>query len=161
MGIPFSICLRSVTHLSPNAKLPKTGACTAVTQEKCLIELPPAVSPSGAAQTCLQPAQSERGGGDYHSPAAVPYQEFDRALHAGIGRVTGGLAPSASLGGFLHWAAHLAASPGKQLELATEAVKSGVENLVFAAGCAGGNAADPCQQALPQDRRFRAPEWGH
>jgi polyhydroxyalkanoate synthase len=82
-------------------------------------------------------------------------------LHAGIGRMTGGLAPSALLGGFFDWAAHLAASPGKQLELATEAAKTGVENLLFAASCASGDAGDPCQQALPQDHRFRAPEWRH
>jgi polyhydroxyalkanoate synthase len=49
----------------------------------------------------------------------------------------------------------------RQATRTTEAVKSGVENLVFAANCAGGNAGDPCQQALPQDHRFRAPEWRH
>jgi polyhydroxyalkanoate synthase len=91
----------------------------------------------------------------------APYEAFDRALHAGMGRVTGGLAPSALLGGFLHWAAHLAASPGKQLELATEAVKTGVQNLVFATDCVCGSGGDPCKRALPQDRRFRAPEWQH
>jgi polyhydroxyalkanoate synthase subunit PhaC len=88
-------------------------------------------------------------------------QAFDRVLHAGMGRMTGGLAPSALLGCFLDWAAHLAASPGKQLELATEAVKSGVRDLAFASCCAAGDGGDPCQRALPQDHRFRAPEWRH
>jgi len=76
-----------------------------------------------------------------------------------MARVTGGLAPGALLGGFFHWAAHLATSPGKQLELVTQAVNSGIENLSFAAGCAGGTSGDPCRQALPHDRRFRAAEW--
>jgi polyhydroxyalkanoate synthase len=63
------------------------------------------------------------------------------------------------LGGFLDWAAHLATAPGKRLELATEAVKSGFESFAFAAACGCGGATDPCGQALPHDRRFRASEW--
>src|SRR5580700_9387759 len=128
-----SFRLRSVTEPSSNAKPPRTGACSAVTDQQGAIEQSPAAS----------------------------YQAFDRALHAGMGRATGGLAPSALMGGFLHWAAHLAASPGKQLELATAAVKGGVRDLAFASCRASGDAADPCQQALPQDHRFRAPEWRH
>jgi polyhydroxyalkanoate synthase len=103
---------------------------------------------------------TDQQGAIEQSPAAS-YQAFDRALHAGMGRATGGLAPSALLGGFLHWAAHLAASPGKQLELATAAMKGGVRDLAFASCRAGSDAADPCQQALPHDHRFRAPEWRH
>ena len=78
-----------------------------------------------------------------------------------MARITGGLAPGALLGGFFDWAAHLATSPGKQIELATQAVRSGIENWGFAAGCVGNNAGDPCRQVLPHDDRFRAPEWGH
>jgi polyhydroxyalkanoate synthase len=92
---------------------------------------------------------------------AVPLQPLDRALNAGMARVTGGLAPSALMGGFFDWAAHLATSPGKQLELATQAMRGGVENLAFAAGCACGTAGDPSRQALPHDSRFRAAEWQH
>jgi polyhydroxyalkanoate synthase len=103
--------------------------------------------------------QPERRRGDDQPPTVALFEPFDRALHASTGRVTGGLAPSALLGGFLHWAAHLATAPGKQIELATAAVNSGIENLNFAAGCACANAGDPCRHALPHDRRFRAAEW--
>jgi polyhydroxyalkanoate synthase subunit PhaC len=132
-----------------------------VTDERVATKLAPVAPPSMAPQAHPPAGQPERCGGVDGGPAAALYRAFDRALHAGTGRVTGGLAPSALLGGFLHWAAHLAASPGKQLELTTEVVKSGVQNLAFAAGCACGVAGDPCLQALPQDRRFRAPEWRH
>jgi polyhydroxyalkanoate synthase subunit PhaC len=130
-----------------------------VTDEKGPIEMPSAVFPAISAQPHSQSVQAGRLVGDDGSPAPAPLQPLDRALHAGMARVTGGLAPGALLGGFFDWAAHLATSPGKQLELATEAVKGGLENLAFAAGCACGNNGDPCQRALPHDIRFRASEW--
>ena len=132
-----------------------------MTDKRGAIQLAPAAPPSMAAQTRLPAFQSQRSCGQDGAPAPASYGALDRALHAGMGRMTGGLAPSALLGGYLHWAAHLAASPGKQIELATKAVKGSVDNLVFAANCAGGNACDPCERALSQDHRFRAPEWQH
>jgi Poly-beta-hydroxybutyrate polymerase N terminal len=100
-----------------------------VTDERSSIKSSPAAPPSIVAQAHLQSVQPNRRGDDDSAPTAAPFQALDRALHANTGRVSGGLAPSALLGGFLHWAAHLAASPGKQFELATEAVNSGIENL--------------------------------
>jgi polyhydroxyalkanoate synthase subunit PhaC len=86
-------------------------------------------------------------------------KDVDRAVRAGIARVTVGLAPSALAAAFFDWALHLAASPGRQFELAGQAVEAAVENAGFAARCAQGGAHDPCRWALPQDNRFRAPEW--
>ena len=85
--------------------------------------------------------------------------DIDRAVRAGISRLTVGLAPTALAGAFFDWAVHLAVSPGKQLELAGHALVAAVENAEFAARCAHGAAADPCRCALPQDKRFRAREW--
>jgi polyhydroxyalkanoate synthase subunit PhaC len=92
-------------------------------------------------------------------PAPTSMLPVDRAVRAGIARLTWGLAPSALAGAFLDWAVHLAASPGKQLELAGQAVTAAVENAAFAAACAAGARGDPCRCALPQDNRFRAAEW--
>jgi polyhydroxyalkanoate synthase len=80
-------------------------------------------------------------------------------VRAGIARLTGGLAPSALAGAFFDWAVHLAASPGKRLELAGRALDIVVENAGFAARCARGASHDPCRSALPQDNRFRSAEW--
>jgi hypothetical protein len=77
----------------------------------------------------------------------------DRAVRAGIARLTGGLAPSALAGAFLDWAVHLAASPGKQLELAGQAVTAMLENALFASACAGGAKGDP---AAARCRRIRS-----
>jgi polyhydroxyalkanoate synthase len=78
---------------------------------------------------------------------------------AGIARLTGGLAPSALAGAYFDWAVHLAASPGKQYELAAQAIDAAADIAAFAAGCARGAASDPCRCALPQDNRFRAAAW--
>ena len=92
-------------------------------------------------------------------PAIASTGDVDRAVRAGLARLTGGLAPSAHAGAFFDWAVHLAASPGKRLELISHAADAAVENLAFAAHCARGAATDPCRCALPQDNRFRASEW--
>ncbi len=105
-------------------------------------------------------------GVDAHSPAQESWsasssstQDVDRAFRSGLARLTGGLAPSALAGAFFDWAVHLAASPGKQLELAGRAMTAAAENAAFAAHCARGGGDDPCRCALPQDNRFRAAEW--
>ena len=90
------------------------------------------------------------------SPTA---RDLDRAFRAGLARSTGGLAPSALAGAFFDWAVHLAASPGKQMELAGQVITAAVENAGFAARCARGGAEDPCACALPHDNRFRAADW--
>ncbi len=93
-------------------------------------------------------------------PLESRFTLLDRALHTGIGTLTGGLSPAALGGAYLDWVAHLALSPGRQLELAGAAMTALIDNAAFALRCAVG-AQDPCADgcALPQDNRFRAPEW--
>jgi polyhydroxyalkanoate synthase len=92
-------------------------------------------------------------------PALTSPQDIDRAVRAGIARLTGGLAPSALAGAFFDWAVHLAASPGKRSELVGQAWTAAIENVTFVSRCAFGLANDPCHCALPQDNRFRTPAW--
>lgn len=73
--------------------------------------------------------------------------------------MTGGLSPAALAGAYFDWAIHLMALPGKQLELATQALTGALENVSFASKCALGSERDPRVRALPQDHRFRSPEW--
>ena len=116
---------------------------------------------------CASTHQASRNGrslarnqpGQAKVPAAVSTRDLDRAVRAGIARLTGGLAPSALAGASFDWAVHLAASPGKQLELVEQAVSGAVESLGLVTHCAFGAALDPCRCALPQDNRFRAAEW--
>jgi polyhydroxyalkanoate synthase len=105
------------------------------------------------ARSCMNSASKPR------VAAALSSKDLDRTLRAGLARLTGGLAPSALAGAFFDWAVHLAASPGKQLELVEQAVNAAIENGKFAMQCAQGAAHDPCRCALAQDNRFRAIEW--
>jgi polyhydroxyalkanoate synthase subunit PhaC len=84
----------------------------------------------------------------------------DRLLHAGVAHLTGGLSPAAVAGAYLDWAIHLAASPGKQMLLANKALRKSRRFANYALACAvQGEAAEPCIDPLPQDKRFAAPEW--
>jgi polyhydroxyalkanoate synthase len=91
--------------------------------------------------------------------ASSSTRDVDRRFRAGIARLTGGLSPSALAGAFFDWAVHLAVSPGKQMELAAHAFAAAADHAAFAIRCAGGEPTDPCRCALPQDGRFRSPEW--
>lgn len=92
--------------------------------------------------------------------AESPYALMDRALHAAFGRLTGGLSPASLGAAYLDWAVHLMVSPGRQVELANAAISAFIHNSAFASCCAA-RPMDPCADdcALPQDNRFRAPEW--
>ena len=91
------------------------------------------------AAACRRRTARSRGAGR-PTPPLTSTRDIDRAVRAGIARLTGGLAPSALAGAFFDWAVHLAASPGKQFELAGQAITAAVENAKFASRCAQGGA---------------------
>ncbi|WP_262268682.1 PHA/PHB synthase family protein [Microvirga yunnanensis] len=85
---------------------------------------------------------------------------LDHVAHAGLARLTGGLSPAAIVDAYMDWAAHLAISPGKQVELATKGVRKWARLAEFASHCAvDGGRCEPCIEPLPQDRRFAETEW--
>jgi len=86
---------------------------------------------------------------------------IDRFLHAAEARLTAGISPASALGAYLDWAIHLANSPGKQAELVEKAFRKSVRFAGHLQQCACGKTVGPCIEPLPQDRRFRAPEWQH
>jgi polyhydroxyalkanoate synthase len=88
-----------------------------------------------------------------------PFSQLDRALRAALGRLTAGVSPAALGAAYLDWAIHLLVSPGRRLQLANLAMSGMLENAAFARHCALRGSTDPCACALPQDNRFRAPEW--
>ncbi|ABI57720.1 PHA/PHB synthase family protein [Alkalilimnicola ehrlichii MLHE-1] len=86
---------------------------------------------------------------------------IDRLLHAGMGRVTGGLSP-ASLGlAYVDWAIHMGISPGRQTELVEKAWRKATRLSLYAMRCAANGAErhPPCIEPLPQDTRFNASQW--
>jgi len=84
----------------------------------------------------------------------------DRALHATLARFTGGLSPAALTQAYSDWATHLAAAPGKQIQLLNKAARKAIRFSNYALRCAlEGAGTENCIEPLPQDRRFAAEEW--
>lgn len=55
------------------------------------------------------------------APEATPAEKWNRAVHANVAAMTFGLSPVSLALALLDWGAHLAVSPGKCFELATQA----------------------------------------
>jgi len=83
----------------------------------------------------------------------------DRLLHAIMGRYTQGISPTSLALAWCDWSMHLALSPGKWQRLVEKAVNKDLRWLGYASASALGLPATPCIEPLPQDRRFRSPEW--
>ena len=85
---------------------------------------------------------------------------IDRSVNATIARFTAGLGPMTLLGAYVDWAAHLAAAPGKRLQLAEKAAQKWLRLTDYAAWRAlNKDGFEPCIEPLPQDRRFNADAW--
>ena len=84
----------------------------------------------------------------------------DRSLHAALARFTGGLSPAALMQAYSDWATHLAAAPGKRLQLVDKAARKSIRfgNYAYRSALEGAGAEN-CIEPLPQDRRFAADEW--
>ncbi|QFG35203.1 polyhydroxyalkanoate synthase [Paracoccus pantotrophus] len=90
---------------------------------------------------------------------AAPYRAIDRlreAMAAGFGT---GVSPLALGMALMDWSAHLAAAPGKRLQLADKAAREAAALLTHAAALAADPAAEPVIRPGPQDRRFAAAAW--
>ncbi len=106
----------------------------------------------------LPPTVTTQSDGD--DRAAIS-EVLDRAHHAALAHLTGGMSPAALAQAFADWAIHLALSPGKQLQLYQKAWRKSVRLQLHATECLAhaGRGVPPCITPLPQDQRFRAREW--
>lgn len=85
---------------------------------------------------------------------------IDRSAHAAFARFSAGLSPASLIGAYFDWAAHLAFSPGKQMQLADKAMRKSLRLAEYMARCAQGRAENSCCiEPLPQDKRFAGEEW--
>lgn len=85
---------------------------------------------------------------------------LDRSWRYLTSRRTLGLSPMAVAEAYFDWMIHLAASPGKQLELAEKAARKAVRLAQYAAHCAWhSNGTGPCIEPLAQDKRFVGEAW--
>jgi len=86
--------------------------------------------------------------------------QADRALHAMLARLTGGISPAALLLAYADWLSHLASSPQRQIEISQDALVE-AKRLFEAAQNFHSPGQGPWSLIKPQaqDRRFARPEW--
>ena len=73
-----------------------------------------------------------------------------------MGRMTSSISPVSLALAYFDWAAHLAEAPGKKAMLLEDAGRKLLRLSLYASRVTAGLPAEPCMQALPQDRRFPA-----
>src|SRR5690606_41633105 len=89
-----------------------------------------------------------------------PTEKLDTLAHAALARMTGSLSPVSGLLAWQDWWAHLAMSPGKQVELAQLAVTQALALMHHLQGRLLAPPGDARRLVEPPalDRRFRDPE---
>jgi polyhydroxyalkanoate synthase subunit PhaC len=86
--------------------------------------------------------------------------QADRAFHALLARLTGGISPVALSLAYIDWASHLAAAPQRQMEIAQNALRSAGQLFESALHFFSPNQGPwSLIKPQPQDRRFVGPEW--
>lgn len=85
----------------------------------------------------------------------------DRSIHAAAARFTLGLSPAALMAAWFDWAAHLAAAPGKRLQLVDKAARKALRLANHMQHLAAGEDGRACIEPLPQDKRFAGAAWQH
>jgi polyhydroxyalkanoate synthase len=83
----------------------------------------------------------------------------DRAFKAQLARMTLSITPAGLAAAMFDWMAHLAISPGKQLEILEHAGVRYGKFLLWLMQTARDPSPDPCLKPLPNDDRFDDPRW--
>lgn len=87
------------------------------------------------------------------------FHAIDRMREALTGQFSGGISPAAFALALFDWSIHLAAAPGKRLELLDKAVRKTQRLAAHLAVAARESDAPPCIKPLPGDYRFSAEGW--
>lgn len=114
-------------------------------------------------ETSLAVVPSGHGAVQASGTSEAPQPEtdaVDRALHAMLARLTGGISPVALSLAFIDWASHLASAPQRQMQIAGDALQDGRQLFETAAHYFSPNQRPwSLIKPQPQDRRFARPEW--
>ena len=132
---------------------------TLPTAEVAVVPIPNPVAGDGEDPRPVPPAEPPVPFETKGTEGAEAYQA-DRALHAMLARLSGGISPTALLLAYTDWLSHLAASPQRRLEIAQEGLID-AERLFEAAQRFFSPGQGPWSliKPQPQDRRFGRPEW--
>ncbi len=119
----------------------------------------PSTEPTDTRRASASGARPGRRIGDRALYEAKWLEDVDRATNAAIARATGGISPIGLAIDYFDWMAHLAASPGKLIELGNKAARKTLRLARYAATCAADPGAARCIEPLAQDRRFEHEAW--
>ena len=93
-------------------------------------------------------------------PRAPTAEAIDHAFRAALGKLSGGLSTSSFTTAWTDWATQLAASPARQMELASDAMRRAADTMSFAVRAASGEKLAPADGAGKDgDARFVADAW--
>lgn len=84
---------------------------------------------------------------------------FDRWLHAAVGRFSFGLSPTALMYAYTDWLLHLSMSPGKRAELTEKAHHKAIRLGLYTLRSTIDAKTPCCISPLPQDKRFEHELW--
>lgn len=84
---------------------------------------------------------------------------LDKAFKGNLARMTAGITPAGLARVYFDWLAHLALSPGKQLELTDKGLRKLTRFVRYATQAAIDPDTPPTIEPLPQDRRFTDSAW--
>ncbi|HEY8334067.1 MAG TPA: alpha/beta fold hydrolase [Tardiphaga sp.] len=131
--------------MSSGSQLPVVAEPAIVPGASAPATVPEAAHPAAAAESRHDPSESN---------------DADRAFHAALAHLTGGISPTALALAWLDWASHLASAPAKRLDVARDAVQRArrLANYAVATSSSKEQPA-PLITPLPQDRRFAGPGW--
>jgi polyhydroxyalkanoate synthase len=102
------------------------------------------------------------GGHAPGSPQGKPMEAYqvDRAFHAMLARLTGGISPIALSLAYIDWASHLAAAPQRQIEVSRDAWRNARQLFEAAVHWfSSGQVPWSLIKPQPHDRRFADQEW--
>ena len=91
-------------------------------------------APQTVADALLPRLDASSAGDD--DPSQRLAEALDRSLNYALSRVTLGLSPAAVAEAYFDWLVHLAAAPGKQLQLWQKALRKGMRFWHYVATCA-------------------------
>ena len=103
--------------------------------------------------------RAERPPSERSMPGYYGTYALDRAFKANLARLTNGISPAGMMALYVDWLAHLALSPGKQLQLMEKAARKSARLALYLGQAAAGTSPAPAIEPLPQDRRFRDESW--
>ncbi len=84
---------------------------------------------------------------------------FDRMARAALARLTQGISPTAISGAWADWAVHLAAAPGRRIELTAQAAMAAGRVALWLLKSADDKEHEPLIRPGADDRRFADPSW--